>query len=120
MVEAKPVVVAAVKSLVLSDDMESIFSKSKGTEISDKLSSLPIADLTKALSINERIFTLQELFDGNHDLFNTTLAKVNGLSNYEEAKVYLASGVATTMQWDSEDKLKKAEKFVKLVQRRFS
>lgn len=109
-----------VQSLHLSDTMEAIFSKSTGKELSDKLSSLPIKDLTKSLGINERIFTIQELFGGNQDLFNKTLSDVNALSSYDEAKKYLATGVATDQDWDSDEKIKKAEKFVKLVQRRFS
>ncbi len=109
--EAKP---------VLSDKMASVFEKTGGNELSDKLGNLPIKDLTKAMGINERMFTIKELFGGNQDKFKTVMSTINKLSSYEEAKEYLLNGVATELEWDSEDNYKKADKFVKLVQRRFS
>lgn len=109
-----------VSSLSLTDNMEAIFNQTSGTEISDKLSSLPIKDLTKSMGINERMFTVKELFGGDQTKFNTTLQDLNGLGNFEEAKDYLIKGVATELDWDDADKYKKAINFVKLVQRRYS
>lgn len=103
----------------LSENMNSIFEVTGGTEISDKLSNLPIKDLTKSMGINERMFTVKELFGGDQNKFNTILQDLNGLSNFEEAKSYLLDGIATELQWDDASKYKKADKFVKLVQRRF-
>ncbi len=119
-VEAAPVISGKSSNTKLSENMSSIFEKSGGTEISDRLSNLPIKDLTKAMGINERMFTIQELFGGNQDKFKSVMSAINKLGGYEEAKEYLLSGVATELEWDSEAKYKKADKFVKLVQRRFS
>ena len=104
----------------LSEQMLSIFERSGGTEISDKLGNLPIKDLTKAMGINERMFTITELFGGNQDKFKSVMSHINKLNGYDEAKEYLINGVATELGWDSDVKYKKADKFVKLVQRRFS
>lgn len=104
----------------MSDKMASIFEKSGVTEISDRLGNLPLKDLTKAMGINERMFTIKELFGGNQDKFKTVMSDINKLSGYDEAKEYLISGIATELEWDSESNYKKADKFVKLVQRRFS
>ena len=104
----------------LSEKMISIFEKSRGLEISDKLGNLPLKDLTKAMGINERMFTIKELFGGNQERFKTVMSDINELSGYDEAKEYLIRGVATELKWDSESHYKKADKFVKLVQRRFS
>lgn len=112
----------AVKSNVaeLSENMASIFHKTEGTEISDRLSSLPLKDLTKSMGINEMMFTIKELFGGNQERFKTVMSDLNKLGGYDEAKAYLLEGVATELEWDSEANYKKADKFVKLVQRRFS
>ena len=104
----------------LSENMLSIFERSGGTEISDKLGSLPIKDLTKSMGINERMFTITELFGGNQDKFKSVMSHLNKLNGFDEAKEYLINGIATELEWDSDVKYKKADKFVKLVQRRFS
>ncbi|MDA9182183.1 hypothetical protein N9O51_03230 [Saprospiraceae bacterium] len=113
-------VVIETSKVELSEKMISIFEKSRGLEISDKLGNLPLKDLTKAMGINERMFTIKELFGGNQERFKTVMSDINELSGYDEAKEYLIRGVATELKWDSESHYKKADKFVKLVQRRFS
>jgi len=126
LVEAKKTVntpasdVIETSKVELSEKMISIFEKSRGLEISDKLGNLPLKDLTKAMGINERMFTIKELFGGNQERFKTVMSDINELSGYDEAKEYLIRGVATELKWDSEAHYKKADKFVKLVQRRFS
>lgn len=104
----------------LSENMINIFEQASGNELSDKLGSLPIKDLTKSMGINERMFTVKELFGGDQNLMNTVLSDLNGMSNFEEAKSYLISGVAKDLEWDSASTYKKAINFVKLVQRRYS
>lgn len=113
-------VVIEASKVELSEKMISIFEKSRGLEISDKLGNLPLKDLTKVMGINERMFTIKELFGGNQERFKTVMSDINELSGYDEAKEYLIRGVATELKWDSEAHYKKADKFVKLVQRRFS
>lgn len=104
----------------LSENMINIFEQASGNELSDKLGSLPIKDLTKSMGINERMFTVKELFGGDQNLMNTVLSDLNGMNNFEEAKSYLIAGVAKDLEWDSASTYKKAINFVKLVQRRYS
>ena len=113
-------VVIEASKVELSEKMISIFEKSRGLVISDKLGNLPLKDLTKVMGINERMFTIKELFGGNQERFKTVMSDINELSGYDEAKEYLIREVATELKWDSEAHYKKADKFVKLVQRRFS
>ena len=113
-------VIIEASKVELSEKMISIFEKSRGLEISDKLGNLPLKDLTKVMGINERMFTIKELFGGNQERFKTVMSDINELSGYDEAKEYLIREVATELKWDSEAHYKKADKFVKLVQRRFS
>lgn len=104
----------------LSENMIAIFEQGNGNEISDRLGNLPIKDLTKSMGINERMFTVNELFGGDQELMKTVLSDLNGFKNFEEAKSYLVAGVAKDLEWDSASKYKKAINFVKLVQRRYS
>ncbi len=113
-------VIIEASKVELSEKMISIFEKSRELEISDKLGNLPLKDLTKVMGINERMFTIKELFGGNQERFKTVMSDINELSGYDEAKEYLIREVATELKWDSEAHYKKADKFVKLVQRRFS
>jgi len=100
-------------------ELLAIFETASTNELSDKLGRSPIADLTKCMGINERIFTVNELFGGNSNLFNTTMKEIDGMSSLEQARDYLVTNVAIDQNWGSEAKLKKAANFVKLISRRY-
>lgn len=102
-----------------SAEMVELFEKDTVAELSDKLSSSPIKDLTKAMGINERIFTVNELFGGNQDEFNNLMIALNGLDSYDSAKAVIMKSAASKYDWDSPGKQKKARTLVKLIQRRF-
>ena len=101
-------------------EMDEIFSFSTARELSEKLSALPISDIKKAMGLNERIVTVNELFGGDQSSFDTALTALNQLRSYEEAKDYLIRNVAGRYQWSSKDRKAKAKEFAKLVKRRFS
>jgi len=103
----------------LSPKLDALFSLEKGNEISDKLAMTPVNDLTKAMNINERIFTLKELFGNNKEKFDATLTKLNSFSNYEEATAYLSTEVVDENGWLEESKTKKVKTFLKLVARKY-
>ena len=112
----KPVVTSAA----ISADLEEVFTLPTATDLGEKLSQSPIKDLTKAFSINERMFTIKELFGDNNDLFNNTIKQLNGLKSFEEAKKLLATSVASEYGWSKKSKQKKAKEFVKLIKRRYN
>lgn len=117
--EPAPATPAAPESVDVSDALSVIFAQADVNELSDRLSMSPIKDMTKAMGINERIFTVKELFGGDNDVFNSILQRINGCSSYDEASEYLLTGIARDQDWANESKLKKAETFMKLVKRRF-
>ena len=102
----------------ISEEHEELFEFKEATDLSERLSQSPIKDLNKAMGINERILTTNELFDGNGDAMKDALSTINRLSNFDEAKDYLAN-IAEIYDWASKQKKKKAIVFVKLVRRRF-
>lgn len=103
----------------LSEEHEELFEIKEATDLSERLSLSPIKDLNKAMGINERILTTNELFDGNGDALKDALSTINRLKDFDEAKDYLAN-IAEVYDWTSKKKKKKAKVFVKLVRRRFT
>ena len=99
--------------------LKEIFALERSTDLSERLAGAPIADLTKALAINERLLTQNDLFGGNKSAFDEALAHLNTLHSYEEAVSYLAGGVALQHDWSQEEIRPTARAFVKLVRRRY-
>lgn len=102
-----------------NEKLAKLFIINRGSDISEKLAMSPIADIGKFMGLNERMFTLTELFSGDSNLFNKTINELNGLSSFEEAKSYLTNHIASHQKWDDEAKWDKAHNFIKLVRRRY-
>lgn len=103
-----------------SGPLQELFADKSVSELSDKLNKLPITDINRAMGINEKVLTINELFNGNQELFSKTMLKLNSLVSFEEAKNYLIAGVASDLKWAGDGKLKKADKFIQLLRRRYS
>ncbi|NDV47818.1 hypothetical protein D0T49_12250 [Paludibacter sp. 221] len=72
-----------------------------------------IDDIRRAISIGDRFRFQRELFDGNGELLNKTLSKLNEMKDYEEAHAYLQA----KFKWNEEDET--VESFYQIVKRRF-
>ena len=101
-------------------ELEELFTFGSVKDLSEKLSELPIGDIKKAMGLNERIFTMNELFAGDQASFDATLSTLNQFRSFDEAKDYLLRNVAGKFGWTSKDKKNKAKNFIKLVKRRFN
>jgi hypothetical protein len=101
-------------------ELEELFAVTSARELSEKLGELPIADIKKAMGLNERIFTVNELFGGDQAAFDETLSNLNFMPGFEAAKNFLINGVASKYNWASKDKKSKAKTFIKLVKRRYN
>lgn len=88
-------------------------------ELSEKLGQSKIRDLNNAMGLNERIFTVNELFGADNSLYRTVIKDLNGLGSFEEAKAYLSANVAEKFNWTHKSKRNKAKIFIKLVRRRY-
>lgn len=113
--------VTLTKSTInISEELESIFVQEEITDISGKLSRTKIDDISKVIGINERLFTINELFGSNGKLFDTIVKKLNSAADFESAKDILINEVALPLNWEKENKLKQAQQFVKHVRRKFN
>jgi hypothetical protein len=120
--EVKPINIPAAgsaQSNVSEDLLSELFVEEKVSELSDKLGQAPIKDLTKAMGINERIFTQQELFNNSATQFNDILNNLNNMTNFADAKAYIISEIIPVYGWTHENKIKKAATFIKLVKRKY-
>lgn len=104
---------------VIDPELEALFSFKTATELSEKLSQLPIGDIKKAMGLNERISTQNELFGGDANAFETAVDTLNQLRNYEEAKDFLVKNVAERFNWLGKERKDKAKEFIKLIKRRY-
>ena len=99
--------------------LDMLFDSNVSKELSDRLSQSPIQDIGRSMGLNERIFTLNELFDGDNQIFEQTLIQLNNATNFDHAKEIISKQVANQFNWLAESKIKKARDFIKLVRRRY-
>jgi hypothetical protein len=97
-----------------------LFQFKKAEDLSEKLDSTPIDNIQKAMGLNERILTQNELFRGDKNSFDTTVKKLNSLNSFDEARNYLSDEIIPVYDWTHEDRVKKAQEFIKLVKRKYS
>jgi hypothetical protein len=103
----------------VSAETLALFDFKAATELSERLSETPIPDLKKALSLNDRILMTRELFSGDSKALDNTLATVQTLTTYEDAKSFLIQFCAEQNNWADKNRIESARNFIKLVRRRF-
>jgi hypothetical protein len=97
---------------------DKLFSSKKATEVSEKLAESPISDLNRALSINDRLMYMSELFGRNMKELEAALNMLNQMPNLDSAKAYLHT-FAEQYKWMEGERLETAETFIKLIRRRY-
>jgi hypothetical protein len=83
-------------------------------DLSSKMQSKPIKDLSKAIGVNDKFLFIRELFDGNREHYHEAIQLLNEIPTYEEAENYLKE----TFDWDWEAQVTK--KFIELIRRKFA
>ena len=112
---AKPAPIVAVPA-----ELEDLFAFNSAKELSEKLSEMPIKNIKKAMGLNERIFTVNELFGGDQAVFDQTVDTLNNLSDFDQAKSFLLQNAASKYNWGAKGRKTKAKNFIKLVKRRYN
>ena len=118
-IEEKDIKEEKVPEIEYSDEFLSLFVENSSNELSEKLSNRPIKDLKKAFGINEKIFTVKEIFNGDKNAFEDAIEKFNRFNDFEEAKKYILEELAQTFNWDKPGNIKKIGQFIKIIQRRY-
>jgi len=97
---------------------EGLFGAKSSNDLSDKLSKQPIADLTKAFAINDKLLYANDLFGKDQNAFADNVRQLNTLGAFESAKAHLIQ-LAQQYRWLDEERVETAQAFVQLVQRRY-
>lgn len=85
--------------------------------LADKLKLSPIKDIKAAMSLNQRIAFIKNLFKGNDEEFLKTVTFINNLKSFNEAKFYIQSEINSRYNWEEENPL--VQEFMELVYRKF-
>jgi|GEM_PF-6232884 len=104
-------------SRIIPAEIAELFEATKAKDLSERLGEAKLDDLSKAMGINEKIFTVNELFDGDHDAFDDTITKLNAKTSLKQAQDFLARDIAQKFEWADPSRQKKAKNFIKLVRR---
>lgn len=100
-------------------EFDVLFTTEEAKDLSDKLRTSPIDDLSRAMGINERFLTINELFHGDHENFDQVLRRLNELPSFETARLYLEEEVIPRYDWLDKTRAKKAGIFIRLIRRRY-
>ncbi len=102
-----------------SAEAEALFEEKQARELSEKLSELPIADLKKAIALNDRLLLTRELFSGDGQAFDAALTALNSYTQFADAKSYLLDHCVIRYGWLDKKRVDTAKHFIKLVRRRY-
>ncbi|MCU0375127.1 MAG: hypothetical protein MUF24_07450 [Chitinophagaceae bacterium] len=85
--------------------------------LSDLLGATKIADLRKAISINDKFRFINGLFNGDEVFFERAVKTINSFSVLHEAQYWIQRELTIKNGWNDEDEL--VQQFYQLVNRRF-
>lgn len=112
--EPEPVVeVADEKTGQNGQTLHDSLYKQDNNSLSDSLANQKIDDIRQAMNIGDRFRFQRELFSGNGEVMNKTIAYLNQLAKFEEAVSYLKSKFG----WHDDNP--HAEEFLQIVKRRY-
>ncbi|MCB9194738.1 MAG: hypothetical protein H6598_00755 [Flavobacteriales bacterium] len=129
--EETPVVVAQpvkevekeeqVSELSSTKEVQSIndkFSNQREVEsLAQKLGKKPISNLTEAIGLNQKFLFMNDLFEGENNLYKEAINVLNNFRSFIEADEYL-NVLRSKHNWDNTSSTVKS--FVELIERRYS
>lgn len=92
---------------------ELLADSQKAKDLATKLKDKPISNIKSAISINDKIWYVKELFNDDIDKYNNALQNINNMNDLDEALMFLNNN----FEWDQEKESFKS--FLELIFRRF-
>ena len=111
---AEPII---TKEQVLVSKPKEVFIEEK-KEVAEKIALEPIKDLRGAIGINDKFQFMEELFNKDESLFESSIKTINAYKNFAEAQFWIKQNLRNKFNWD--DDAKTVIAFDQLVKRRFS
>lgn len=112
-------VVEVAQNEKITTEADVLFATEEAKDLSGKLRTSPIDDLSRAMGINERFLTINELFHGDHAAFDEVLRRLNDLPDFSSARKYLEQEIIPRYNWLDAKSQKKAGVFIQLIRRRY-
>jgi len=112
-----PSVDYTVNEPVLMPKPKEVFVEEK-KEVAEKIALEPIKDLRGAIGINDKFQFMEELFNKDESLFESSIKTINAYKNFAEAQFWIKQNLRNKFNWEEDAKAVIA--FDQLVKRRFS
>ncbi|MDB5089993.1 MAG: hypothetical protein JWR09_3987 [Mucilaginibacter sp.] len=120
--EEEPISAAPVKEeeaeVVTRNQKMSSQQGDKATSKSDQLSIKPISDIKLAITLNDKLLYVKDLFNGYNLAYSEAIEILNRFNTFEEAQRFLKTNYVTKNNW--EGKQATADKFYALLKRRYA
>jgi hypothetical protein len=87
-------------------------------EVAEKIALQPIKDLRAAIGINDKFQFMEELFNKDEALFESSIKTINAYKNFAEAQFWIKQNLRNKFNWAEESAT--VMSFDQLVKRRFS
>lgn len=97
---------------------DKIIKTNTGKSISEKIKSQPLADLKRSIGINERFAFINELFQGDQQLYHQSIERINSLNVYDQAKNIIHQELMGQLNWKEDNP--RFQEFDELIKRRFN
>lgn len=86
--------------------------------IGTRMQMTPVSNLKEAIGVNEKFLFINELFGGNIQVYNESIARLNEMKEMNEAFHYL-NELNDLLGWDEKRSAQTIEKLANFVQRRY-
>ena len=95
-----------------------IIAQKEDRSIGTRLQMTPVSSLKEAIGVNEKFLFINELFGGNIQVYNESIARLNDFNDMQEAFDYL-NELNDLLGWDEHRSAQTIEKLANFVQRRY-
>jgi len=109
---------AAEEDLLTINEKISSQLGDKGIARTEQLSVKPIADIKLAITLNDKLLYVKDLFNGYNLAYSEAVEILNRFNTFEEAMRFLKTNYVTKNNWES--KPATTEKFYALLKRRYA
>jgi hypothetical protein len=96
---------------------ETFSSNQEVESLAQRLGKKPISDLAEAIGLNQKFLFMNDLFEGENNLYKEAIQALNGFNSFFEADEYI-NVLSSRHSWDSTSK--SVKDFIELVERRYS
>lgn len=105
---------------VMTDTVQSFNDKLKieNKEVAAKLTETPIKDLRKGIGINDRYRFINQLFQGDENMYERSIKTINNFGVFPEAEQWIRRELHTKLCWIDTDST--VQQFDHLIRRRFA